>query len=390
VVLKHVLVLIGYDIETFNKFGHRSSEYPRRSQAFPFCGNLSERGVHVTVKSVGNGDQNDRLLRVTSWWTPYIRSLKIIPSFRSYDAIVAWGTSGLFLAAICSVSSRISKRIAIIVFSNDTPITGSLRTRLRSALHRRALDSAGRVIFMTHEQVQEAGERSARKTNIVHLPVGVDIDFFVPKDIQRVASIRPEIEELCHKRYIVVSGDQLRDEESIAKCVEILQIGLVRLTQNRSLENFWRSWAQTHPAIDPLLCIADLSSSEVRYVYQHTVCLLSLVDNSWQPAGWSTITEAMACGVPVVANRGLTTTELKSYVQSDEALPFIEIGERDPKHAAHAIAALLADPCAYHRMGKLARKFVEANLDIHETSKHAFRILERVAAGRNRGKACQL
>jgi glycosyltransferase involved in cell wall biosynthesis len=92
--------------------------------------------------------------------------------------------------------------------------------------------------------------------------------------------------------------------------------------------------------------------------------VVNLVDSSWQPAGWTAVTEAMACGVPVIVNHGLVTVELRRYLKPGESVPFIEIREPAASLALEEILRLLSSPQTNLMLGQQARRFVMEHLSI--------------------------
>ena len=172
---------------------------------------------------------------------------------------------------------------------------------------------------------------------------------------------------------MVVAGYQLKNEIKIAKIIEDSGIKLVRLTQSSNVEKFWQDWAKADKTID-VFCKAGLSFQEVRYIYQHAICVLNIVNNTWQPAGWTVATEAMACGTPVIMSSGLSTKELKSYKYNApffiEIDPLLDIGL-----VRQELSKLIISKELRKDLSVAGREFVENNLQIEVTGKALVRIL---------------
>jgi glycosyltransferase involved in cell wall biosynthesis len=91
------------------------------------------------------------------------------------------------------------------------------------------------------------------------------------------------------------------------------------------------------------------------------------------------MTEALACGLPVIMNHGLVTEEMKLYLRSEALLPFIELDSVDFIAARNAIAHLANCPEGQRKqLGELGRCFVEEHFNIDKTSITAYKILEDI------------
>jgi glycosyltransferase involved in cell wall biosynthesis len=194
------------------------------------------------------------------------------------------------------------------------------------------------------------------------LRVGVDTEFFHPGRSSDAAGVRKEIVDFARQQYWVAAGDQLRDEMRVLDLVKRSAIPLVRITRNRLIVKFWADIAKTTSV--PILCIANVTWTELKYIYQNALSVVNLVDSSWQPAGWTAVTEAMACGVPVIVNHGLVTVELRRYLKPGESVPFIEIREPAASLALEEILRLLSSPQTNLMLGQQARRFVMEHLSI--------------------------
>jgi glycosyltransferase involved in cell wall biosynthesis len=375
-MLKHVLVLTGAEPEIFKKHGGQDTNAPRLPQAYPYFGALQMMGVEVSVLSLGKVAQDRKAAKPSGWWTPYLSMISMLSRFAKHDVVITNGTQGALLALAASALKWQSKKIAIISFANIRGTTRTLAEPIQRSIYRRGLHQCGKVLFMTRRQMEEAVTKiGCEQTQLAYLPVGVDTLFFAPKPAHADACIREELRVLEAQKYIVVAGDQLRHEDHIMQVLEGMNVGLVRLTQNKYTEEFWRRWAGSNPSSFPVFCIAHLSAQEVRYAYQHALCLLNLVDSSWQPAGWTVMTEAMACQLPVIVNRGLTTEEMRLYIKEKDTLPFLEVEQLDPLEARRCLLQLMESTEKSQEIGFRARRFVEQHFNIEITAKTVYKIL---------------
>jgi glycosyltransferase involved in cell wall biosynthesis len=334
-------------------------------------------GVEVSVMPLATVANDRRGGRPPGWWRPYLRLGRVIGQLSAWDVVVTWGTQGAVIAAALGIKTGGPRKVVIISFSG-WPRAGGPLGLMRELLYQSATERTGKLVFMTKRQIREAlGRVDADGKRVAHLPVGVDTRFFTPMPAGATASVRPELQALGSQRFVVVAGDQLRDERNMIGVLDGLSIGLVRLTQNKFIEELWGKLRGT--VRFPVLCKAHLTAQEVRYVYQRAVCLVNLVDSSWQPAGWTVMTEAMACGLPVIVNPGLTTEEMRTYVTGGP-LPFLELQRLDPSQARARVIDLLADDDLSREIGMVARQFVERHLDIDRTSKIGYQLLREMVS----------
>src|SRR6266446_3189807 len=270
-MLERVLVLLmGGDPTRFRRYGGEDELLPRLPQAYTYVGSLQEMGVKVSVRSIGGVIVQDRKGgKPPGWWKPYLGLILAICWSSKYDAVVTWSTGGALFADMAAILTRQSRKIAIISYANYHGTSGKLSSRVRQILYRRMLQGSGRVLFMTHRQMDEAITKfGCEPGRVAYLPLGVDTRFFAPSPAYADTIVREQLRGLDTQKYVVVAGEQLRQERLIAPVLEGLDIGLVRLTQNKYTEQLWREWVQRKSVSFPVLCIAHLNSHEVRYVYQ--------------------------------------------------------------------------------------------------------------------------
>lgn len=354
------LVIVGSDINKFQKVGMGDENHPRLPLAYPFYGYLMKHDIDVELLHL-----NEKLPLIK-----YFQLVYLTKYISSFDVIISFGFIGAWLSILLSLFGA-NRKVLTLVYAN---VSGKLITnKIKDFIFNFGLRLCGKVIYMTREQQSQAiNKLKFIQNQTCYLPVGVDTRFFNPVSIEK-SLISPEILKLEKMSYIVVSGDQLRDEKYIAKFVKETGLKFVRLTQSKKIEEFWTEYKESNLNNFDVFCRANLNFHEIRYVYQNAFCLLNLVDNSWQPAGWTVMTEAMACGIPVIMNSGIVTRELKNY---QVTLPIIEINNLTGlKETKRVLEKLSKDLSSLQYIKKTSREFVEKNLAIEVTGKYLIEII---------------
>ncbi|MFA6008077.1 MAG: hypothetical protein WC784_05575, partial [Candidatus Shapirobacteria bacterium] len=325
-----------------SKKSREFSIVPQYSQSYPFIQGLEERGIRVSTLDGGEVKLDGR--EISDWWRGYLSVPKLIRIINKHRIVFIWSTLGVMLSALSELPflNFLKDKIILVLFYNHNPNHNLLKKILLDKLMYFGLKNCKAALYMLEKHIKEAKSIYALDDKkIVYCPAGVDVVFFKPKseilDKEKEYGVSEQILEFVKKPYIVVSGDQLRSESDIIEVLDGLNFSLVRLTQNTHIEYFWKNKKPSFP----VFCVSHLNPFEVRYLYQNAFCCLNLVDNSWQPAGWTAITEAMACGLPVIMNSGLVTEEINRL--SFTKKPFIEVNGFSSANIKEKIYTLVKD-----------------------------------------------
>lgn len=368
------LVITGTDVKYFQAVGGVDLSMPKLPQAYPYYGYLINNGIEVKILSLEDNIERQKCGKKNNSFWQCLKVLSLRQYISSFDVVISWGFIGAWLALVFSLFN-IKSKVFTVVFANYSPNSNLAFGKIKNKLFFKGLKCCRGLIYMTHRQVVEAiNDLKLLQEQIYYMPVGVDVNYFCPVSESNKVSFGSELLNLLKEPYILVSGDQLRDELSILNILKGTGFKLVRITQSKKTEEFWSDWKRQSCSKElDVFCKSHLSFEEVKFIYQHALCLLNLVDNSWQPAGWTVMTEAMACGIPVIMNKGLVTEELRFY---QDPLPLFEVGSIcDGDKVKEILKHLKSNPDLRKKIGYLGRKCVENNFSIDKMGKIFFDIL---------------
>lgn len=368
------VLVVRDDIERIYQTGDSDGSLPRLPLSYPFWGGLRERGFEVEV----HGLSGHFLLRKPRVFLNNVTALNRKIEEGTFDVVIVWGSIGGAIAALNALNPRSKVRTVLMSYTNCRLDWGTKTSLARVLLYRIGLNCCDRLLLMTQEQIREAvsefGWIAPLKVGLI--PVGVDTEFFRPtRSVTEEGEIREDLRRfVAEGPYIVVAGDQQRSEERLVRILRGQGLGLLRLTQEDEVEEFWASAS----AGFRVYCRANISFHEVRYAYQKGLLLLNAVDNTWQPAGWTVLTEAMACALPVVMRRGLVTREI-GRLAGKRPSPLIEIESSSTiQKVRNAIAEVASDECMRRSLARRGRKLVEKQLRVERTATTVQRTIEEL------------
>ena len=225
----------------------------------------------------------------------------------AHGPVCAWlSTLGVGSPAVFSVIYGLDnpKRSGLFAaFSRTVRFSGLHRSLIVSASSQRVLDEAIRRCNLSPEQTYL-------------LRSGVDSKFFhpLPPDSGHLSfSVRTgsgQIQQLSPKRYVCLSGDQLRIDEVVFESLRDLPITIVRTSRQDITAPMRTLLSRVSDRKFDLKTLIDVSWIDLKRIYQNAAAVIVATDNSWQPAGWTTLTESLAVGTPTLVARGINSEEI--------------------------------------------------------------------------------
>jgi hypothetical protein len=207
------------------------------------------------------------------------------------------------------------------------------------ALRLAARRAAG-LVLITEEQCAAARRSVPRDVFIERMTWGVDTAFYRGEarwhDVPN--SQREAVGRLMSAPYVVLAGDQLRQEDD---ALELARRGVrvARVLQSRATAERLRREVTTRSITDHYFVFNNVPYPAFRFLLRHAQAYAGLVDATWQPAGWTVACEALASGIPAVLYDGMAARELRRLGAADH-VSSVPHGDLDALEATlHALSA---------------------------------------------------
>jgi glycosyltransferase involved in cell wall biosynthesis len=372
-------VRIGLIVHDYNRVGGHSRYVVELASRF-----AAEHEVHVFANTFGEplppGARAHRVasLRATALTTVLTFAARRPGRDVSLDIVHAQGFCGaradVVTAHICNERWAESRRDA----------TGHLgwRDRLFASavvpLERRALTMAGtEVIAVSHNVAADLATYYRRRGGVHVIPHGVDTAQFNPsrtadlrKDARHALGFGPED---CVLLFV---GDLRKGADLVIETARDVP-GTKVLLVSRSDPRSYLALAARHGLADRIVCAGPTAAIERAYAAADVFVFPTRYD-----AFGMVVTEAMACGLPVVASRRAGAAEIITDGIDGTLLP--DPVDRTPW--TQAIAALACDPGSRTRLGRAAAQ-TASRFTWDQVARQTLAVYEQVLRSRASGAA---
>jgi glycosyltransferase involved in cell wall biosynthesis len=261
------------------------------------------------------------------------------------------------------LSARLRGRPAVVALNVSLCTEYERSSRPRRALQQAALKSMAAVICFAAAQRERLLSQYEVDPERVHLvPWAVDERFFRPQ---------PPPDD----GYVLAVGvDVARDYETFARAVEGLDAKVIIVGGNRALAGV------RFPANTKVL--TKVPAAELRDLYAGAACLALPTRADGYPygadcSGHTTLLEALAMGLPVVASYRET---LDGYVRDGETA--LIVPPEDPAALRAGLERALGDRALAESIGAAGRRVVEDGLTTRHMARRLAPIIRAAADGR--------
>lgn len=225
----------------------------------------------------------------------------VVRTASAFDAVICYSTTGTVIASLLSLRLR-RPRVVVYLQSQINPGGAFPKRLLRRLTWRWAVANADAVVSVLWDVTEEIRRRHPRRAHrVFYSPVGADTKFFDPA----LANVKPQLENLnvASKQFLLVVGDYTRDDAFIFESLQNRKVPIVRITRDQGVYERVGSLLQLHRRSDDVL-LRGVSFADLRWLYANATAVLFAADDSWEPAGITALTEALATGAVCIANAG--------------------------------------------------------------------------------------
>lgn len=184
---------------------------------------------------------------------------------------------------------------------------------IKGSIHQRSLKDS-LILSLSKCQIYTSSTQYeyALENNIgtpIFLPVGIDLDFYYKSKYNSKV-----IQEIIDQKYIIMHGDEEREEEKLLKLANILSLGIVRINQYpyKSKNNLFYI-ANNHINIPFIYNFQNIDFHNYIWLLKNASIYAGMVNSKLQPAGWTALCESIILGIPSIITKGITSDDyLKS------------------------------------------------------------------------------
>ena len=305
---------------------------------------------------------------------------------RSSDVCLSYSMEGALLISLSSLIPSKKPGQVLFLQANLNPAKEGFRSRLREKLFLRATAHADIILSVLFEQVKLLRGMYPRKADdIRYCPVGADTKFYDPTR-PVILPANSSLTSLEERPFLLVVGDAKRDDHFIYSALKDRPMPLIRVTRNPSVVVLTRPLCKSfgHPE-DRILQL--ISFNELRWLFKNCSAYLMAGDDTWEPLGITSLTEAMAMGAPCIFNSGgCVEREMRHLAtESGVALSGIEFfpsgDARTFKKAVDHIVSL--NPKHRAQLSTMNRQLAETAFPVERSYETILQAIEDAASWRD-------
>ncbi len=303
------------------------------------------------------------------------RRSELSAALSSVDLALLWSSFGIRAIASQLLKYRFRRKVFLASYVWRVPDDSGLAAKRLAWATRLIARRAAGVVVMTREQALGARRELPSRLPVIEFTWGIDCDFYAQAgELADVADEHREIvARIIQKPYVILAGDQLRHDDNAIALAKSHGVRLVRVPQEAHTAARYRQAIAQEALLDRLFVVEKASYPTLRFLMQNSFAYVGLVDSSWQPAGWTVLSEALACGTPAVVYEGLVSREMQRLGGTGH---FTVVPDRDLARMASWLHSQQSLPSS--GSGAAARRsFARSALDLSLTGSRFVADLER-------------
>lgn len=243
--------------------------------------------------------------------------------------------------------------------------TRSILDPLLKQIYRRYVD---KIICVSSVQKEIFAKiLNISKNRIINIPYGIDTEFF-----------KPEINNISNNDVILCVGDTDRDDETLFKALKFLPFKLIRISDESKIFNSYKMQQRDKKSSNlnkKFVLLHAVSDLTLKKSYaKSAIVIIPIYKSSNQPAGLTTLLEAMAMGKSVIVTKGLITEDYVINFKTGIVIP-----SDDVDNMKKAILQLLNNKLERKRIGNNARRWVEANFTIERNAEKLVHLFKSIS-----------
>ena len=204
---------------------------------------------------------------------------------------------------ICLMSYLLPGRVRICILYQWVPL--EKLSALKRIAYKLVINSS-KIILCYSSITIEYLKRIWGKKNYFWIGLFTDTDFF-----------KPSVKSESINKYFICPGNHLRDEELVLKIVRETGVRIIRYLNDLAVKKFYSENKSKHIEFKN-----NLSFQEVRSLYNDSLGVLNVVDDSDIPAGITTFCEGLSMNKIVITPSGHSSS---GYIFDTGEIPFIKI-----------------------------------------------------------------
>jgi hypothetical protein len=366
-----LLVELSGGIDNWARVDRASPLWPRLPLPFASAQTFVARGHEVSAITFA---AKTPVLTGSSPFRKLYGPHELNEALQATDLAFLWASAGIKAVGCALRHSPRRNNVLLASYVWQVPRSVAVKIRTLGFATRAAARVACGVVLMTEEQVEQAARVLGAAKPVIRFTWGIDSRFYLGGPVEGDAppGILKEHDKFLRTPYFILAGDQQRLDQDAVELVARHGLRLVRVPQEARTAAWYRAEIATRGLQDRILVCEKVDYLTLRWLLKHAIAYLGLVDSTWQPAGWTVLSEAFACGISAIIYDGLTAREMRRLGAADY---LTVVPHRNCEAMAHACERIASRA---NTRDTAAERFAATVLDLDTTARHFVDEVEQV------------